>query len=79
MQVFHYRQLAYLNLNLVDELNINWEKETKDRGDHLNYSGAKKVSDFIGSYLQSFDLLTNHKNEKGYEEWDRAVKYYMNN
>jgi hypothetical protein len=71
--------VTYLNLNLVDELDINWETETKDRGDHLNYSGAKKVSDYLGVYLQNFDLLTNHKKEKGYEEWDRAVKYYMNN
>ena len=31
------------------------------------------------NYLSNFDVLTDHRHEKGYEEWDKAVKYYMNN
>ena len=71
--------VTYLNLNFNDVVPIDWTKETKDHGDHLNYLGAKKVSSYIGSYLKSFDILPNHQHEKGYEEWDRAVKFYMNN
>ena len=71
--------VTYLNLNLNHEVEINWKTETKDHGDHLNYLGAKKVSEYIGNYLKSFNILDDHRHEKGYEEWDRAVKYYMNN
>ena len=70
--------ITYLNLNLVEDLNIDWTKETKDKGDHLNFYGAQKVSDYIGNYLKINNKLKSHKNEKGYEEWDKALDYYLN-
>lgn len=70
--------IEYINLNLVDSLNIDWRTETKDFGSHLNFYGAKKVSSYIGDYLNSLNLLENHKKQKGYEIWDSAYKYYSN-
>ena len=70
--------LEYKNLNFENEIKIDWKKETKDRGEHLNDQGAKKVSKYVGNYLKEINIVPNHKNEKGYEEWDKASKYYMN-
>ena len=69
--------VEYINLNLDDRIDINWKKETKDRGNHLNYLGAKKVSDFLGNYLNSTKIVESHKHKKGYEGWDQALKTYM--
>lgn len=70
--------LEYINYNFDDIIHIDWESETKDQGSHLNYSGAKKISDMIGNYLESLNIIENHKNKKGYEEWDKAYRYYSN-
>lgn len=70
--------LEFIDLNLVD-LNINWETDTKDNGAHLNYLGAKKVSDYIGNYLHSTKLITDHRNDSDYKSWYRAYKKYEKN
>ena len=71
--------LSYINLNLNEIMHINWKKETKDKGYHLNDTGALKVSDYLGNYLKDLNILKNHKNEKGFEEWDNAAHYYFSN
>ncbi len=71
--------LEYIDLNLADDLKIDWTRETKDKGDHLNHSGAKKVSAYIGEYLFSLGLLEDHRNDNKYQEWNRAYKYYSEN
>ncbi len=65
----------FLDLNLVD-LGINWETDTKDAGNHLNYKGAIKVSKYIGNYLESTDLIEDHRNDKNYKLWELAYKRY---
>lgn len=63
----------YMNLNKKEyNLDINWEKETKDGGNHLNYYGAKKVSKYFGEFLKDTNLFTDHRNDKNYQEWNNA-------
>lgn len=68
--------LEFIDLNLID-LNIDWETDTKDNGSHLNYLGAKKVSDYIGNYLKETNLLTDHRDDNNYKSWYRAYKKYL--
>lgn len=70
--------LEFIDLNLVD-LDINWETDTKDNGSHLNYLGAKKVSDYIGNYLKETKLIKDHRNDSNYKSWYRAYKKYEKN
>lgn len=71
--------ITYINFNYSDIVNINWKKDTKDYGDHLNDYGAKKISKYIGKYLDKLNLLTDHRNDKEYDEWNKAYNYYINN
>lgn len=71
--------LEYIDLNKDNPLKIDWTKETKDRGVHLNYWGAKKVSKFIGEYLKKTGLLEDHRNDEKYQSWNEAYRIYKNN
>lgn len=70
---------TYINLNLKNDLNINWEKDTKDKGDHLNIYGAKKVSAFISDYLKELGIITSKKNNPKYKHWDIMYQKYLEN
>lgn len=68
--------LSFIDLNLIKEVVINWEHDSYDEGDHLNYYGAKKVSSYIGKYLSEHYSLENHKDDKNYKKWnDDLVRY----
>ena len=67
--------LDFINLN-IENIGINWIKDTKDKGAHLNNSGSKKVSLFLGNYLKEHNLVTDHRNDKKYDEWNTAYTLY---
>ena len=69
--------VEYLDLNLMRrQIPINWRLETKDKGDHLNYSGATKVSVFLAKYLQKTELFKDKRNDGAYSQWHDAVKQF---
>lgn len=67
--------LEFIDLNLIN-LNIDWKTDTKDNGSHLNYLGAKKVSNYIGKYLMNTNLVVDHRNDIRYESWYKALEKY---
>lgn len=69
--------VEFIDLNLNNPLEIDWQKESRDKGRHLNYKGAKKVSNFIGNYLKESNLFTNHKDDPKYEVWNKAYELYL--
>ena len=68
--------LEFIDLNLID-VNINWETDTKDSGAHLNYLGAKKISNYIGNYLKDNELIIDHRNDINYKSWHIAYQKYQ--
>ena len=74
MKYANSKNIAYLDLNLnVDELGIDWNFDSRDGGDHLNYYGALKITDYMGNYLYN---LNNHKGDKKYDSWDKSYEMY---
>ena len=66
--------IDYIDMNLMQkQIPIDWEKDTRDKGDHLNYFGAEKVTAFLGKYLSDTGLVSNHKNDRDYEHWNTAL------
>ncbi len=51
-------EVDYMDLNLEDGIKINWKKDSKDGGDHLNLKGARKVTKFMGEYFRDTYGLT---------------------
>lgn len=54
------RKVPFLDMNLLErELNMDWERDSRDEGDHLNTYGAEKVSRYLGDYLKENYGLTS--------------------
>ncbi len=69
--------LDFIDFNLDNSLNINWETDTKDAGDHLNYYGALKLTASLGQYLDNKKILPDHRKDEYYKDWHKNYKQYM--
>ena len=69
--------LEYMDMNrMTDVIPIDWKKDTRDRGDHMNYSGAEKVTAYLGRYLSGTGLLKDHRSDPAYRSWDDAAERF---
>ena len=70
--------LPYLDLNLMgEEVSIDWSADTQDRGDHLNHSGAAKVTAYLGQYLDELYELPDHRADPAYTPWEESLAAYQ--
>ena len=66
--------LDYIDMNtLTEEIGIDWAEDTYDKGDHLNYYGASKVTAYVGKYLHDTGLLTDRRGDPKYADWDQVL------
>ena len=66
----------YLDMNLCHEkINIDWTKDTRDAGDHLNYAGAKKITSYFGEFLKKNYTLTDHRKDEVYSSWNEDLEH----
>ncbi len=71
------RKLPYIDLNLhYDEIGINMKSCFRDEGNHLNYDGAKKVTDYIGDFISRNYKFEDLRKNKGYSSWNSDLKKF---
>lgn len=80
-QVIDYaakNHLPYINyLKLIDEIPIDYKKDTYDQGLHMNISGAEKLSKHLGKVLQTDYQLKDHRSDKKLSKvWKKKIKFY---
>lgn len=69
--------VEYMDMNYMqEEIPIDWSKESRDGGEHLNYAGAEKVTSYFGAYLLK-NIFTDHRNDKSFEDWNKAYKSFL--
>lgn len=70
--------IKFLDLGIEPEgLNIVYEKDFRDNGNHVNYYGAKKVTEYIGKFLYENYDLTSRRYDDAYAFWvDDLYKMY---
>ena len=70
--------VEFVDLNLkLQELGIDWNVDTLDQGDHVNFSGSQKVTAYLGQYLSEYTQLQDHRGHQDYTDWDSALGKYL--
>lgn len=70
----------YIDLNLLTkEVPVDWKNDTVDKGDHMNYFGAKKVTSYLSEYLENTGLLADKRNDSDYKTWNEAAEEFNKN
>lgn len=72
-EIANKSNFTFVNLN--NYVSIDWNTDTRDGGNHLNYRGAKKISNYLTNYL-----LTNFQFEEKeadvYKSWNEELEKY---
>lgn len=71
------RGLQFVDLNQhMKEIQFDWKTDTRDKGDHLNFSGAQKVTAFLGKEIKARYDLPDRRTDENYADWkDDLVRY----
>ncbi len=65
--------VKYWDFNVDEELNLDWSKDTPDKGAHLNLYGAQKLTSRIGQLLTETDIeLTDHRKDPAFDTWNQG-------
>lgn len=68
--------IPFIESNLLyDELGIEFSNDTID-GTHLNAFGSEKVTRYVGDFLVNQYQLPDHRQEEGYESWQKGAERY---
>ena len=63
-------------INFLSEDIIDYKTDMYE-GDHMNFSGAMKISSFLGRHLSETYGLPDHREEAGYSCWDDSYPGYI--
>lgn len=69
------KQVPYLNF-FYEDLEINYETDCADIGSHLNASGARKVTNYIGKFLVNQYAIPDRREDERYASWWDDYKAY---
>lgn len=64
--------IDFVNLDSV----VDYEVDTFDGYSHLNPSGARKVTDYLGRYITEHYGIADHRGEAEYANWDEEYAEY---
>jgi hypothetical protein len=72
------KNLTYINfLESKEEIGLDYQVDTYDRGLHLNVTGAEKLSAYFGKFLTEAYQLPDHRNDKNLNEiWKKKTDFY---
>ena len=70
--------LDYYNfLKYQDEIGIDWNTDTYDRGLHLNVQGAEKLADYFGNILKNTCTFTDYsQDQEVVRDWEQKIAFY---
>lgn len=66
-------------INFLDLSVVNYNTDCADADSHLNLSGARKVTDYLGQYIRDEYKITDHRGEAAYAHWDDMYREYTDN
>jgi hypothetical protein len=71
--------IPYMDMNLMpQEVPIDWSRDSYDKGDHLNYGGACKVTDYLGEWFRETGLFEDKRENPEYAAWQEDLADFYN-
>ena len=68
----------YIDFNMLTaQLKIDLAKSFRDNGTHMNYLGAKKVTDYLGAYIAENYNLADLRGDKSYSYWNDSYNNFV--
>ncbi|MDE6984931.1 MAG: hypothetical protein K2O99_10450 [Lachnospiraceae bacterium] len=67
--------IVYLNF-VYEDIDINYATDCADEGHHLNASGARKITDYLGRYLTEQYNVADHREDPEYAFWHQDYAEY---
>jgi hypothetical protein len=64
-------------INFLETDVVNYDVDCHDSYSHLNASGARKVTDYLGDYMQTTYGITDHRGTAEYAAWDEDYADYL--
>lgn len=71
--LFQEYHVPFIDLNNEAKIEIDWDKDTFDGGDHVNFAGSVKINRYFGEYLKETYILKDHRSDENYVDWQLAV------
>lgn len=68
--------VPYINFLKIDDI-VNYNIDCLDEGSHLNASGGKKVSEYVGEYLIQNCAIPDQRSNPQYSDWNNDFQEYM--
>lgn len=63
-------------VNFLDMSVVDLEVDCSDENSHLNGSGGRKVTNYIGQYIKEHYNIIDHRSEEVYRDWDEDYGRY---
>ena len=63
-------------INFLDRDDVDFNVDCNDPDSHLNASGAKKITLYLGNYMQKEYEIPDHRGETEYEHWNEDYLRY---
>lgn len=67
--------VKYLNM-FYEDVGIDFYTDLGDTMNHLNSSGGRKVTKFLGKYIQDNYAIPDRRSERQYEDWNKDYIEY---
>lgn len=69
-QICNEENVTYIDFNkMYSELGLNFKTDMAE-GIHLNFSGSKKLTEYLGNYIASNYDIVDHRGDPLYSSWD---------
>lgn len=58
---------------------VDFSTDCNDADSHLNASGAKKITEYLGSYIREHYDIPDHRAERNFSDWKKKYASYVYN
>ena len=70
--------IPFIDLNIEQyDTGFSWLSDSRDGGNHLNYSGATKMTHFLGQYRKNNYQIKDKRNDSLYTSWNEDYDNFI--